>query len=43
LEDQKKGGETGDEEWNENAYEDKHAQILMSKEEAENALFKRLF
>lgn len=27
----------------ENAEEDKRAQMLMSKEEAENALFKRLF
>lgn len=27
----------------ENAEEDKHARMLMSKEEAENALFKRIF
>ena len=27
----------------ENAEEDKKSQILMSKEEAENALFKRIF
>jgi hypothetical protein len=27
----------------ENAEEDKRAEMLMSKEEAENALFKRLF
>lgn len=36
-------GSEEDEDLSENAEEDKKAQLLMSKEEAENALFKRLF
>ena len=38
-----KGRNEEDEDAGENAYEDKKAAILLSKEEAEHALFKRIF
>lgn len=38
-----KGEDAGSEDISENAEEDIKAQVLLSKEEAENALFKRLF
>lgn len=42
-EEKEKGEDAGSEDISENAEEDIKAQVLLSKEEAENALFKRLF